>query len=78
VSTTVDGLAEVLHHRANALLVAPRDPEALAAAMMELVDHPADAAQLGRQAEQDSRRYDVCATVRELEAIYRELVEARP
>jgi glycosyltransferase involved in cell wall biosynthesis len=77
-STTVDGLAEVLRHRANALLVPPRDPEALAAAMMELVDHPALAAQLGRQAEQDSRRYDVCATVRELEAMYRELVEARP
>jgi glycosyltransferase involved in cell wall biosynthesis len=60
----------------NALLVPPRDPEALAAAMLELVDHPALAAELGARAGHDSRRYDVCSTVRELEAIYRELVGA--
>jgi glycosyltransferase involved in cell wall biosynthesis len=73
VSTSVDGLAEVLRHRENALMVPPSDPEALAAAMLELVDHPALAAELGARARHDSRRYDVCRTVRELEAIYREL-----
>lgn len=77
-STTVDGLAEVLRHRENALLVPPRDPEALAAGMLELADDPALAARLADRAEQDSRRYDVCATVRELETIYRELAGARP
>ena len=77
VSTAVDGLAEVLRHRENALLVPPRDPEALAAAMLELADHPALGAELAARAEQDSRRFDVCATVRELESIYRELVGAR-
>ena len=78
VSTAVDGLAEILRHRENALLVPARDPEALAAGMLELVDDAALAARLGARAEQDSRRFDVCATVRELEAIYRELVGARP
>ena len=78
VSTTVDGLGEVLRQRENALLVPPRDPEAMAAGLLELVDHPARAAELGAQAQQDSRRYDVCRTVRELEAIYRELVGAGP
>jgi glycosyltransferase involved in cell wall biosynthesis len=78
VSTMVDGLAEVLRHRENALLVPPRDPNALAAGMLELVDDPALAARLGARAEQDSRRFDVSATVRELEVIYRELAGARP
>jgi glycosyltransferase involved in cell wall biosynthesis len=77
VSTAVDGLAEVLRHRENALLVPPRDPEALAAGMLQLVDDAALAAQLGARAEQDSRRFDVCATVRALETIYRELAGAR-
>ena len=78
VSTTVDGLAEVLRHRENALQVPPRDPEALAAGILELVDDAALARKLGLRAEEDSRRFDVCATVRALEAIYRELVGARP
>jgi glycosyltransferase involved in cell wall biosynthesis len=73
VSTAVDGLAEVLRQRENALLVPPRDAEALAAGILELVDHPALAAELGARAQQESRGYDVCTTVRELEAIYREL-----
>jgi glycosyltransferase involved in cell wall biosynthesis len=78
VSTAVDGLAEVLRQRENGLLVPPRDPEALAAAMLELVDNPAYAAELGARAQQESRRYDVCRTVRDLESIYRELVGAGP
>ena len=77
VATSVDGLAEVLRQRENALLVPPRDAEALAAALLELVDHPARAAELGTRAQQDSRRYDVCRTVRDLEEIYRELAGAR-
>ena len=78
VSTAVDGLAEVLRQRESALLVPPRDPEALAAAMLELVDNPARAAELGARAQQESRRYDVCRTVRDLESIYRELVGTGP
>ena len=51
---------------------------ALAAGMLELVDNPALAARLGARAEHDGRRFDVSATVRELEVIYRELAGARP
>ena len=72
-STTVDGLAEVLRDRENALLVPPRDPEALAGAIAELHEQPALAARLAAQARADGLRYDVCRTVRELEAIYVEL-----
>jgi len=77
-STTVDGLAEVLRDRENALLVPPRDPGALAGAILALLDDPALAARLAGQAAADSRRYDVRRTVAELEAVYEELAGGMP
>ena len=72
-STTVDGLGEVLRHRENALLVPPRDPNALAAAVLELLADRDLARRLAARALADSRGYDVRHTVRALEAIYVEL-----
>ena len=77
-STRVDGLGEVLRDRENALLVAPRDPDALAAAVLELLADRDLAARLAARAMEDSRRYDVRRTVRELESIYLELVGQAP
>ena len=64
----------MLRHRENALLVPPRDPDALAGAVLELLADPGLAGRLAAQAAADSRRYDVSRTVRELEAVYEELV----
>ena len=75
VSTTVDGLGEVLRHRENALLVPPRDPHALATAVLEVLEQPELAASLAAQAEVDSRCFDVRQTVRELEGLYEQLVD---
>lgn len=75
VSTTVDGLAEVLRHGDNALLVPSRAPEPMAEAILELLRQPALAARLGAQAERDSRRYDVRGTVDQLQGLYESLVE---
>ncbi|HEU5039756.1 MAG TPA: glycosyltransferase [Gemmatimonadales bacterium] len=76
-STTVDGLAEVLRDRQNALLVPPRDPDALAGAILALLDDPALARRLAAQAALDGRRYDVRYTVSELEKLYDELAGDR-
>jgi glycosyltransferase involved in cell wall biosynthesis len=73
VSTAVDGLAEVLRDRQNGLLVPPRNPRALAAAVLELLDDPVLACGLAAQAEADRRCYDVGRTVRELEHLYLQL-----
>lgn len=73
VSTAVDGLGEVLRHRKNALLVPPRDPRALAAGVLELLEQPGLAATLAAQAEVDSRRFDVRRAVDELQDLYEQL-----
>jgi glycosyltransferase involved in cell wall biosynthesis len=73
VSTAVDGLGEVLRHGENALLVPPRDPRALAAGVLELLERPGLAATLAAQAEVDSRRFDVQRTVDELQNLYEQL-----
>jgi len=75
VSTTVDGLGEVLRQRENALLVPPRDARGLAAAVLEVLEKPELAASLGTQAEVDSRRFDVRHAVREMESLYQQLVD---
>jgi glycosyltransferase involved in cell wall biosynthesis len=74
VSTTVDGLGEVLRDRKNALLVSPRDDERLAAAVVEMLETPGLAARLAAQAELDSRGFDVRKTVDALQTIYEELL----
>ncbi|HUF35593.1 MAG TPA: glycosyltransferase family 4 protein [Gemmatimonadales bacterium] len=78
VSTRVDGLAEVLRHGENALLVPSRAPETLAAAILELLRQPPLAARLGAQAELDSRGYDVHRTVDQLQGLYESLVARGP
>jgi glycosyltransferase involved in cell wall biosynthesis len=77
VSTTVDGLGEVLRHGENALLVPPRDVEGLATGMLELLERPALAAGLAAQAGTDSCRFDVRRTVEELQELYVGLVNGR-
>ena len=78
VSTAVDGLAEVLRHRENGLLVPPRDPRALADAVRELLENSRLAGDLAARAEADSRGYDVCLTVSRLEELYQRLLSGEP
>jgi glycosyltransferase involved in cell wall biosynthesis len=49
VATAVDGVVDLVTHGATGLLVAPRDVEGLANATCWLLDHPAEAAAMGRQ-----------------------------
>lgn len=75
VSTTADGLGEVLRQRQNALLVAPGDAAGLAAGVLELLEQPALAGALAAQAGIDSGGYDVQRTVDRLQELYLELVD---
>jgi glycosyltransferase involved in cell wall biosynthesis len=77
VSTTVDGLGEVLRDRENAILVPPRDAERLATGVLELLERPELAARLAAQAGIDSHRFSVLRTVEALQELYEELVDGR-
>jgi glycosyltransferase involved in cell wall biosynthesis len=70
VSTSVDGCREVLEPEVTGLLVSPRDPAALAHALLRVVSDPAFARRLSENAHGASVRYDVDECVRQMEALY--------
>jgi len=69
VASAVDGLAEVVEDGVTGLLVPPGDSAALAAALIDLLQHPAKAVEMGRRGK---------ARVRELFSVerYRESILA--
>ena len=74
ISTNVDGLGEILRHEKNALLVAPKNPEQLAAAIEDLLVNPAKADYLAHRAQQDSKNFDIQRTIDCLQNIYDRLL----
>lgn len=75
VGTRVGGLPEMVVEGETGVLVEPRDPGALAAAVGGLLDDPARAAALG-EAGRDlrSREYDIEVWIRRLEDLYLRLL----
>lgn len=74
VATDADGLAEVLRHDDNALVVPRRDAAALARAIVRLIDSPADRTRLAAGARHTADQYDIAAFVRKMERLYDVLV----
>jgi glycosyltransferase involved in cell wall biosynthesis len=77
VSTAVDGCREILEDGATALLVPPQDPEALAAALLRVIDDAGLRASLAARAREASARYDIAECVRKMEALYDQLLGER-
>lgn len=75
VSTDVDGLKEVLVHEQNALVVPPRDPGALAGAIIRVLDEEQLAAHLSQNALVSSTRFDIQVFVDKMSSLYELLVE---
>jgi glycosyltransferase involved in cell wall biosynthesis len=77
VATSVGELAAMLRDGADALVVPPELPGALAGAVTQLATDPALRHRLGDAARAGADRYDVTRCVREVEAIYDGLRPAR-
>jgi len=78
VSTRVGGVPDLIEDGVQGLLVEPRRPKALAAAIGELLDDPARASEMGERArERRQREFDIDVTVGEIASIYERLVSAR-
>ena len=79
VATDADGLAEVLRHDQNALMVPRRDARALADAVIRMIDEPETRARLSAGAAESAADFDIDAFVRKMERLYDVLArESRP
>lgn len=74
VSTAVDGCREVLEDRGTGLLVAPRDPVALAQALIEVLSKADLRESLAGAAQAASSRYDIRTCVTRMESLYDEVL----
>jgi len=75
VATEVGGLPDLIEPGVNGLLVAPRDPPALAAALAELLSDPQRARTMGaRSMERRMAEFDIGVIVGRLEDLYCELL----
>lgn len=79
IASAVDAIPEYVLDRESGLLVPPRDPAALAAAMERVVADRDEAARLGREGQALVRRdHDIRVAVRAYEALYERLLSPRP
>ena len=70
VATNVDGLMDVLTDGRDARIVPTRNAQALADAIVELIDDPTQRARLADAARATAQHYDINAFVRKMEELY--------
>lgn len=73
VATAVGGLPEVVEHGQTGLLVPPRDPEALAQALVALLRDPVRRRRMGEAAGERLNAFSLDATVHRFAALYETL-----
>jgi glycosyltransferase involved in cell wall biosynthesis len=78
VATRVGGVPDLISDYESGRLVPPRDAEALAGAVLDLLHHPEMAQAMGRNAMIAAReRFDVKRLVHDMDHLYRELLDER-
>lgn len=78
VATDVGGTGEVVRHGQSGLLIPPKDPEALAAAISEVLAQPVRAREMGRLGRRIVENgFSAHAMVREMEQLYLDLAAQR-
>lgn len=77
VATAVGGVVDAVEHGVTGLLVPPRSPEAMAAALLAVLTQPDQARRMGIAAQQRARaRYHVLQVVPRLEQVYLSAVDS--
>ncbi|WP_027134269.1 glycosyltransferase family 4 protein [Geminicoccus roseus] len=78
IATDLGEQKELLSHSAAGVLVKPDDQDALAAAMIEMVDNPDDRARRSAAAKEVAERHSVRANAAGLARMYRQLAQPQP
>jgi glycosyltransferase involved in cell wall biosynthesis len=78
VATDVGGTGEVVRHGQSGLLVPPKDPETLAAAVSDILSQPARAREMGRLGRRIVEQgFSAHSMVRQMERLYLDLLAER-
>jgi phosphatidyl-myo-inositol alpha-mannosyltransferase len=72
IASDIPGYREVVRDGIEGILIPPRDPPALAAAVRRLLDRPEEMARLGEAGRRRAERYSWTAVTREIEAAYQD------
>jgi glycosyltransferase involved in cell wall biosynthesis len=76
VATRVGGMPETVRHGETGLVVPPRDPAALAAAICQLLESPGEAREYGRAGRQLMlERHTIAHTVNAIDRLYHEVLD---
>ncbi len=75
IGSDAGGIPEAVHHNTNGLLVPPKNPEALASAIIELVEDNEKLGQFGKTAKQTVKKFSVENMVEGNLGLYGELIE---
>jgi phosphatidylinositol alpha-mannosyltransferase len=78
VASDVPGYDEVVRDGVDGLLVSPRDPDALAAAIGKVLDDPELARRLGAAGTERAATFDWSLIVQRIEALYARAIQDRP
>jgi phosphatidylinositol alpha-mannosyltransferase len=72
IASDIPGYREVVRDGIEGILIPPRDPPALAAAVRRLLDRPEEMARLGEAGRRRAERYSWTAVTGEIEAAYQD------
>lgn len=76
VASRTGGIIDIIENKRNGLLVEPKDVDGLAAAILEIIDHPVEAAKFKRAGLQTIKRFDWSNVIKDIEKVYTEVVSA--
>jgi len=77
VATGVDGTPEAVINKVNGFVIKPRDTKAMAERIIYLLDHPQEAATMGKRGKKMVREFDIRKMVRQQEDLYLRLLREK-
>lgn len=75
VASNVGGIIEILKDKETGILIPTENPIALAEKILYLLDNKNEMRSIGTRALQESKKYDICVYVKNLEEIYLQIIK---